>query len=188
MGAHTASLRVPAQHSPILTFPNGIVGLGEDVAEAPGVTQRLSPCPSHPLRAYLRFVPPLERACSSAHSCGGASSLQTAGVSSEGSLGTWGDLPRSEHPCCASAASCEEPGRRCKAFCAPALSCSRRCVRGAAWRGRGLPWARQGRGTRSSGGETSEGHVKGSRLGKLSHGVVNPCGLLASARRDWTRS
>lgn len=34
----------------------------------------------------------------------------------------------------------------------------------------------------------SSSHVKGSRPGKLSHGIVNPCDLLASARRDWTRS
>lgn len=70
VGTRRASLGVPAQDSPILRFPNGIVGLGEVVVEAPGVTVAFPmPLPSRPLCAYLCFVPPLGRACSSASSC-----------------------------------------------------------------------------------------------------------------------
>lgn len=34
----------------------------------------------------------------------------------------------------------------------------------------------------------SSSHMKGSRSGKFSHGIVNACDLLAAAGRDWTRS
>ena len=195
VGAHTVSLGVPAQDSPILRFPSGVVGLGEVVVEAPWVTQRLSPCPSRPVPSVHTAVlclpldvlasqpapvvmsslyGPLVSHQRARQALGviflGQSDLVALVLSAARRLA--GDAKRFALPLCPAAVG---------------VCVGLRVVAGVSLGPCGAEAQRAPVGKPVKVWRSSS-HMKGSRPGKLSHGIIKPCDLLASARRDWTRS